>query len=359
MRVLFQNLAAEWGGGEGWTLRTALGLRQRGHQVVMVALPSSPLHQRAREAGLPTDTLKPAFDYDPAAVFRMVRLLGRYRTEVLVVHHNRDVRTGAVAAKLAGVPVVHRNGFPILKNTWRHRLTARFIDRVLTNSNRIREHYQRFPWFRTPVDVVPNGVLLPQPQSPSRRRELLELPEGPGQDEPLTALYAGRLTGVKRVEDLLSAFALLPESSRWQLVVAGSGSQEKALQQQALELGLNRRVRFLGFREDVQELMAGADLVALVSREEGMPNSLMEAMARKTAVLATPVGDVPYLLDEGRAGLLTPLEAPAAIAETLARLEQNPSERSRYAQLGRERVAQHFSMEGMLEGVERSLASAR
>jgi glycosyltransferase involved in cell wall biosynthesis len=354
VNVLFVNLAAEWGGGEGWTLRTALGLaRLHDDRVRLLCRRGSPLAETAHGRGVELEPIPVGVDYSPSTITRIAHSLRRHRDEVVVVHHNKDLRTAGPAALLLGRPVVHRNGYPILRDNLRHRIATGFTTRVLTNSVRIRDRYHSFPWFRTPVDVVPNGVALPEP-IPDTRAELARL-AGISPERKLL-LYAGRLTGIKRVDLLLEALASLPQASPWNLIVLGEGSQRGALERTRGELGLEERVHFTGFHPDSRELTAGADLVALPSLEEGMPNALMEAMANATPVAASPVGDVPELLDGGRAGWLVPVGDADAWARLLRETDDETLRATGRA--GRERIRDHYRFESMIEGVRGCLLQA-
>ncbi len=355
MKVSFVNLATDWGGGEGWTLRSAVGLAERGHAVTLVARHGSPFAERATASPLPTLTLPISYDYRPATVFAIRRHLRETGCEVVVVHHNKDVRTGGVAAKLDKLPVVHRNGFPVVNNTWRHRITMRFTDRILTNSTRIRDTYRALRWLTDkPMDVVANGIDVSTiPARDPQLRASFGFP-----DDALIALYAGRLTGVKRVDVLLHAVATLPDHSRWHLAIAGTGGQRETLEQLANELKLGDRVRFLGYREDARALAACADLGVLPSLDEGMPNALMEAMAAGTPVAATPAGDVEYLLDNGSAGWILPMGVVEPWVDLLRALEKSPDQLRTMGDTGKSRVLEHFTFDRMIDGVEASLRAA-
>ena len=354
MNIMFVNAADSWGGGEGWTLRTATELAKRGHNVTLVVRVHSPLASRAQDSGIHLRPVVFSYDYHPATIRQLVRLYHELKTEVVVVHFPKDVRTAGVAAKIAGIPVVHRNGFPVLKNTLRHRITARFVDRILTNSERIRDTYAGYGWLRDkPIDVVANGVDVPDTQSkrdPSRFGF---------EKENLVAAYVGRLSSVKRVDDLFDAFSRLPKESAWRLSVVGTGSEEELLKNRAArESEISRRVCLLGFVDNAAELAGCADLVVLPSSDEGMPNALMEAMVRGVPVAASPVGDVPQLLDNGNAGFLVPLRSPDAWTTLLNELEEDSSRRTSVGKLGRARVLEHYTLSAMIDGVESCLAAA-
>ena len=107
-------------------------------------------------------------------------------------------------------------------------------------------------------------------------------------------------------------------------------------------MGLERRVVFLGFRADVPRLLAGADLVAIASLREGLPNVALEAMAARRPVVATAVAGTPELVQEGETGLLVPPGAPDAMAGALAALIADPVRRRQMGERGRRRVEQWF-----------------
>ncbi len=358
MNILFLNHAGyrNWGGGEKWTLEAARGLAARGHRVVVLGRTGASMAARARALGLTADTLPSGVDYAPRTIAAAHAALRRYRADILIVTYNKDVRTGGVAAKLLGIPVVHRNGYPVLHDNWRHRLSFRFTDRILTNSRRIRDRYVGFGWIPAEsIDVVPNGI-SPPAEPPLDRAVWREWGLDPAGWK--IAVYAGRLSTVKRVMDLLEAMASLPAESRWRLVIVGAGAEEKALRHRAAGPDLADRVYFMGFHEEAAELVGAADLALLPSNDEGMPNTLLEAMIRGVPVAATPVGDVPYLLDEGRAGWLVPVGDPQGWRDLLLRLENDKKALENMGRAGRERVETHFTFEAMIDGVEASLRRA-
>lgn len=355
------NLAADgnWGGGEKWTLAAARGLARRGHAVVVAGRKGGSMERLARESGLTGASLPVSADYAPATILAAIRLLRRERVEATIVHHNKDVRTAGVAARMLGLAVVHRNGFPILRNSARHRWTYRTVHRILTNSSRIRDRYVAYGWIDpSRIDVVPNGIELPRTTMDDARRRALRSQWGGTAPEDLIAVYAGRLSGTKRLGDLLEGLALLPHASRWRLAVLGTGSRERELRERASRDDLRGRVHFAGHRDDAAEMLGAADIAVLASSQEGMPNALMEAMAAGVPVAATPAGDVPALLDEGRAGWIVPVGDPAGWAALLRRLEGAPEALRTMGAHGRDRIASSFSFDAMIAGIERSLRLA-
>ncbi len=354
MRIAFLNLATDsnWGGGEKWTLYTARGLADRGHSVLVLGRKNSRMVASARSKGLAAGSIPVGIDYSPKSILFCLRAMKHWKTDALIVHHNKDVRTGAVAAKLLRIPVLHRNGFPVLHNTWRHRLTHSLTKRILTNSENIRNQYLSFGWVRfDSVDVVPNGI---QPiRSKYNRTSVIE--EFGFPDNALICMYAGRFTSTKRVEDILFAANELPADSRWRFLLIGSGSQEERLKNLIEMLQLSDKVHLTGFREDAADLTGCADLVVLPSSEEGMPNQLMEAMIQKVPVAATPVGDVPFLLDNGSAGWLVSVGDIKSWASLFGHLETHSELLHEMGRTGKKHIDTYFSFEAMLNGIEKCL----
>jgi glycosyltransferase involved in cell wall biosynthesis len=120
------------------------------------------------------------------------------------------------------------------------------------------------------------------------------------------------------------------------------------LQQRANGLGIGDSVRFMGFRRDIADLLACLDVFVLSSFSEGLSLTLLEAAAMGLPVVATRVGGNPEVVQHEQTGLLVPSDVPEAMASALARLLQDPSERLRLGNQGRESYREHFTLSAML-----------
>ena len=127
---------------------------------------------------------------------------------------------------------------------------------------------------------------------------------------------------------------------------------EGELRREVEELGLSQSVRFLGWRDDVPEILACVDLFVLASLWEGLPYTLLEAMAAGLPVVATDVGGCREVVLDGETGLLVPPRAPEALAQAIMMLLSERNLLQGMAEKGRERVAEHFSIEAMIEKTE-------
>jgi glycosyltransferase involved in cell wall biosynthesis len=158
----------------------------------------------------------------------------------------------------------------------------------------------------------------------------------------------GRLHPQKGFDVLVEALGRVPDAA---LVIAGEGDERAALEAQARRLGVEDRVVLAGYRDDVPDLLAAADAAVFSSRFEGSPLSVIECMATGTAIVATRVGGVPELLEDGEQALLVPPEDARALAAALGRVIAEPELRERLGNAARARQRSEFAIDPMLDRV--------
>ncbi len=194
------------------------------------------------------------------------------------------------------------------------------------------------------VPVIPNGVdtglFFPDPARPA-----------PADGAPVRLLAVGRLVGQKGFDLLFDALAQ-PGLERAELDLVGDGEWRGSLQAQAARLGLSGRIRFRGWldRGDLATVYREADLFVLSSRDEGMPNVVLEAMASGLPVVSTAVAGARDLVTDGRTGLLVPVEDSGALAVALRRLVGDAAERAAFGAQGRAGVEESYSWRSAATG---------
>lgn len=166
---------------------------------------------------------------------------------------------------------------------------------------------------------------------------------------PLVIACVARFSPIKALHDLVRAFALLCERSPQPVVLhlIGDGPERARLEAEAKALNVADRVRFVGMTHDVPGELRHSDIFALSSLREGLPMSIMEAMAAGLPVVGTRVGSVDSLVEDGVTGLLVPASDPEALACALERLVGEPDFRRRAGILARQRAEQEFSLDAM------------
>jgi glycosyltransferase involved in cell wall biosynthesis len=342
LRLIIANSIRAYGGGEKWALDTGRGLSERGHQIAFACREGSELAERARAAGLTAFHSPMPNDLSPGAILGLARLLRSWRPDVLLCCNQRALRLGAPAARLARVRrVVMRDGLiGSLTGTGYNRWIARLVDGFVVNAEATRRELTSWlPAER--VRVIYNGIDLAAyglMRGGAGLRTELECPSN-----ACVVLSVARLVQEKDHATLLSAMHRAALShERLRLWISGDGPLRPVLEAQVEGLGLRERVRFLGFRSDVPHLLAAADVVAISSQREGLPNVALEAMAARRPVIATAVAGTPELVRDGETGLLVPPRSPDALAGALSSLAGDPIRRRQMGERGRRRVEEWF-----------------
>jgi glycosyltransferase involved in cell wall biosynthesis len=313
-----------------------------------------PRAEELREEGFAVDVLDSArAGPDYLSSVKVGRFIRSVRPDVIHTHNTHALIDGAVGAFLGGRPPIihtdHARPFPDRK---RYMIAEHILSRLTYRMVGVSEHttrnLRRYEWIpRRKLMTIPNGVDIPRLDrdavGASVRSEL-----GLGQDEFVIGA-AVRLTAQKALHLLVEAFAAVHRRfDHTTLVIAGTGPDQGALAAQAERLGLGRRVHFLGLRHDVPRLLCAYDLFALSSVWEGMPLGVLEAMALGCPVVATRVGGVPEMIEDGRSGIIVePREAPA-LAAALAAIVAGPAAARAMAERARERYDQHFGLQRMI-----------
>lgn len=183
---------------------------------------------------------------------------------------------------------------------------------------------------------------------------------------PLRLLSVGRLVAKKGYDDLLAALARLPQTLDWRLRHIGGGPQEARLKAGAARLGLADRIDWLGKRDQTEVIveMRDADLFVLPSKiaadgdRDGLPNVLMEAASQRLPVLTTAVSAIPEFIEDGVHGALAPPGDPAAFADRLAALAEDPEGRAAMAEAAYARLRAEFGMEAGIDRLVARLSTA-
>jgi glycosyltransferase involved in cell wall biosynthesis len=161
------------------------------------------------------------------------------------------------------------------------------------------------------------------------------------------------MTSVKRTDDLLTTLAGVRERGIDALLVfVGDGDDRERLEQRAHDLGLARSCLFLGYQEDVAPWYAVCDAVILTSASEGTPVTIIEALAAGRAVVATRVGGVPDVVEEGETGFMVRPGDTHALAERLEILARNPERRAAMGAAGRERVLRRYAVDRLVDDID-------
>jgi glycosyltransferase involved in cell wall biosynthesis len=311
--------------------------------------------ERAAQLGIATRAVpRPVGGHAWKQVLQFRRALRAERPAVFHAHLSWPLacKYGVLAAWLARVPAIvgtaqlYIDFYQVFAGKYQQRLMMRSMRRVIAVSDEVRERYRvtlRVPPAK--LVVVRNGIptdrSIPQ-RDPALRTELVR-----GRPD-FVVFTPARFHEQKGHIYLLEAAAQVPDAT---FVLAGDGELRPAMEQLARELGVMDRCVFLGHRSDVPELLAAADLFVLPSLFEGLPVSVLEAMAAERPVIATAVGGTDEVVVDGATGLLVPPRDAAALAAAVRRLRADPALARQLAQRARARVEAEFSSAAAARGV--------
>lgn len=325
-------------------VRSAICSTRAAGSIKALVGPATPVYELRRREG-----------NDPALVWRLFRLFRRVQPHVVHTHAWGTLVEGILAARLAGVPAVVHGEHGTLQlhgyQRWIQRHAWARADRVLSVSSRLAERMSAetgFPLSR--IATIRNGVEVSRFDRTTRAaaRAALGVPA-----DTLVAGTAGRLVPVKNHRALLDALQRLQQRGITpMLLVAGDGPLRDGIAQQAAALGLERQVRLLGHRPDIETVLAALDVFVLPSASEGLPNTVLEAMASGVPVVATHVGGVDELVEHGETGLLTPPGATGALARAIEDLLRDPARRAAMAAAARRRARAEFDLDAMIRTYE-------
>jgi len=340
MTIVHLVIGGRVAGGQVVAHRLARAARERGHRCVFVSPDEGPFTELLRGDGFDVHVIDLTRTFRLGGLARLARLLRREHADVLHTHTQLAPNIlGRVAGRLGGASVVSHLH---IENYFRPQPLARFVHRSLDNATArlcarviaVSEDTKRalvaqgYP--RARIEVVYNGIETDVPDAAPDGRLVVEV---------------GRLAEVKGQRTLIDALAQLP-GVRALLVgedLEQGGAYRAELEREAERRGVSERVELTGYRADAPALMGRAAVVALPSTTEGLPIVLLEAMARRRPVVATPVGGVPELVVPGETGLLVPPGDAGALADALRTLLDDPELARRLGEAGHARVRERFS----------------
>ena len=345
LRIVHVVSSLNVGGMEHFVVRLAARQQTEGHRVSVVAMQGGPLREEAARLKLVAYELG-----GRSKVWRVLKAIGVFRwlrPDVVHGHNATSLQYALLARRCTRAKIVitcHGRGKADYKEPgpelWGQ------VDRVVCVSDAVARATEDVPADR--ICVVRNGVDASM-SARSREEVRRELRLG----DAFTAIIVARIDHLKGHDTLLRAWADVhrtdPEAT---LLIVGDGAERAAMERLAAEAGVAAAVRFLGFRSDVIELLGAADLFLLPSLTEGLPLSILEAMAHGLPIVATHVGGIPELVTEEREGLLVPPKDVAALAAAIGRMAFDAEARGRFARQARERAINEFSFDAMLRQYE-------
>ena len=340
IKAVLLSTAEDWHGGEQQALLLAQGLRRHDHDCQILARRGAPFAQRLRAGGFPvTEFLGKG--WNPVAQWSIRCQLRRWQPDILHFNDSHALTTGGCASwgMRRIIRVVSRRGSAPPRSAIRYRC---FADRVVCVSRAVAGACAAAGIENRRLQVVYDGVDPHRVWSGNRNRGRRSLQlTAPDQ----VVVCVASLTEPKGHACLLTAWAqVLKNQPLAQLVLVGDGPLSRPLKRQAQALGIGHAVKFLGYREDVPDLIQAADVCTLASHLEGLGSSLIDAMLAGRPVVTSTAGGIPELLGDETAPVAWTVapQNPIGLAAALVSALRSPEEAARRAARARRRAMQYF-----------------
>lgn len=356
--ILHTEASLGWGGQEIRILNESLGMKGRGHRVIIVAQDDSLLIKRARKAGLETIALSFRKKDYPRTVLAISRLLKGLDPDFIVTHSSRDSWlfsfTSWVSRHKAFVIRTRHISTPVAANFSSSILYRKLPDRIITTAEAIKEQLvERNGVDPKKVISIPTGIDTAS-FDPSRKlkdiRAELSLPEG----TPLAGMISV-LRSWKGHDYFIEAARLVSmRVPQARFIITGDGPRRDAIRAIIDEKGLSKTVLMIGHRDDVPDILATLDILVQPSyANEGVPQSVLQAMAMGVPVVASDLRPFREVVFESRTGFLVPARDPEALAERITLLFNDSALRAKLGRAARKIALERFSTGRMLDSTEK------
>ena len=346
MRILH----TEWSDGLGGQEKRILA--ERGHSVHIACRARASIKIEAERLGIDTVTVPMRRLYDIQSVLRLTGFLNKNRFDVVNTHSGVDSWIGGIASRVSKVPVLARTrhlNIPLKRNllNFVHYLP----DVYITCGNNMRSNLVSNCGF--PADKV---VSIPTGVGPEffdvKKNVEAKLKYGLLPDS-IVITNVGVLRSVKGHEiTLRSAKAVLKVIPNAKYLIVGNGPRKEALMKFTNELGIAEHVVFTGFAENIPEIYSFSDIAVLSSLSEGLPQSLLQAMAAGIPVVATRVGGVPEVVIHEKTGLLVESGDHEGLAKGIIRILRNPDDAGKMSRDARELILKEHTIDKMIDKIE-------
>lgn len=355
--TLIIDLSENFGGANTRVL--SLMKRMDRNRIALAALENSPVANEARRAGLRVFTVgknKSSLQIIP----KLVSIIRRERFQVLDTQNPQSKFWGSIVSAITGAALVStlnswyasEHGKNSLKG-WLYAMlelgTNFALDRYVVVSNAIHDVLTSHGVSSQKIDLIHNAVEINHGKISDVGKSstyALNLPA-----ESIVLIAAGRLTWAKGYEDLISALELIvKEDKRVYCLIAGDGELRQRLEVQISNSGLAKHILLLGYlpRTDVLSLIEVSDIFVMPSRSEGTPIALLEAAALRKPILATSVGGIPELLENGEECILVSSGDLIELANAIRKLIQDKSLAERLAENAYRRVSRDFAVDAQV-----------
>lgn len=363
IRIIYVDDVFDFGGGEKHLLSLIDSLDSSRYEISVACREGSLLSENVNSRGLKVVCIKFRNKFDALGLFLFYRTLVKNRYDIVHLQDNRSHWIGAIAAKMARVPIliatVHMvnilrredpSDFTVFLLKIADRIWSSMVDSIITvsESNRVALIEEKISDKK--IKVIYNGV---EPITPDPVKvETLKKECGIGGDDIVIGTVS-RLSPQKGLEYLVAAaYELINNGKNVCFVIVGDGPDSKKLALQVEKLNINNRIKFLGFKHNPMDYMAFFDIFVLPSIYEGLPIAIIEAISLSIPVIASNVAGVPELVYNAKNGFLVTPKDVEGLVVAIEKLVSEKDVRHAMGQEGRRIYQEKFSLDQMVRKTE-------
>lgn len=349
MKILHVESGRHLYGGALQALYLTRGLAALGHRNWLACRRGGAL-DRVADSGAIHCPLPMRGDGDLPLILRLLRLIRQLEPDLVHLHSRGGAEVlGGIAARLAGVPAVYSRRVDHPEARWQVALKYRLYDRVVAISQAIADVLRAGGLSEDRLRVVRSAVDATAYARRCQREEMLARLDLP--DNSLLIGIVAQMIERKGHQYLIRALPeLIASHPRLRLCCFGQGPLEAPLRAWVAEVGLEQRVRFYGYREDLPELLPCLDLLVHPALAEGLGIALLQAASAGVAVVASAVGGIPEAVKHGRTGLLVPPGDIPALRAAIDDLLSHPGRRRALGAAGQALIDREYSLDAMVRG---------
>jgi L-malate glycosyltransferase len=355
MRVLLIDLAQSFGGAEVRVIAQLRGLQGRVEQCKVVCIENSALHQRLVKENLPYVALHSGRG-SPMLLQKLRHIIREGHYDVVDAHNVQSILWGITAAFLAGakgrVATIHSDfgaEYPNLKGRVYEGVLSftRLFTKQYINVTEVLQDKAKREGFFHKANLIPNAVPVPDDVLLQRKSAT----EWGFSDNDYVVGILARLKPVKGHTYLLDAFAQLGDIPQAKLLICGEGELGTTLQDQAKRLGIEDRVVFAGFRQDIPHILQSIDCMCLASLSEALPYAILEGASYARPLLVTDVGGLRTLLKHKETAYIVPSQNAQGLADGVRWMVAHPQESEQMALNAYKMVKTQFNLETMIHDI--------
>jgi L-malate glycosyltransferase len=339
-----------FGGGETQVLGLTLALAAAGHRAELICDPAGRLWERAAAAGVKSHPIRIRNAIDLAAGVKLRGILKRERYDVVHFHTSRAHSMAPFARGFGSTLVVTRRMDYRPNRVFAPYLYNRAVDGVVAISIGVADSLAAAGVDRERVTVVHSGVDCDhfRPPTPDERAEASRALGISDDDIVISAIGAlEQRKGHRHLIEAIGALIAANKSLKLRCFIAGQGSINRLLQNEVAIVRCGDRIKLPGRIDDAREILWASDMFAMPSLKEGLGVAALEAMASGLPVIASDVGGLREVVEDGVTGIIVPPANASAIATAVERLAESQELRTEMGALARARVVENYSMKNM------------